>query len=153
MAGILGQMNGVEQSRGTSAGAVEYGALLFLSFGALLGSLAIESAAGSVVALVVCAAGIVLLWRSDIWTTVDKALGTALLPIGFWVISLIHVVDGLGSSNDFVHSVSGALVIFVLVTDVLVSFFTLIYLMVRLYVGTQRNRGLRPRTSRQSALR
>jgi hypothetical protein len=123
----------------SSADYVEYGALALLSVGALLGTAGVRSAVLSTIALAICGLGLILLWSSKIWHTTDKIVGTTLLPIGFWVIELIYAYHRISGVGFFVL-IDRALVVFIVVTDVMVSVAALAYLVIRLQRETQENR-------------
>jgi hypothetical protein len=104
--------------------------------GSFLGTIGLHSGTLSTIALAICLVGVFLLWSSKIWHTNDKVIGVALIPIGFWIIELIRVVERMQSGGFFVI-IDRALVIFIVVTDVIVSIGTLIFLIYRLRKETQ----------------
>lgn len=131
----------MREERIAAPGGIEYMALAALTLGAFIGSIYLPlSASRSIIGLALCGAGIALLWTSRVWDTKDKLLGTALLPIGFWAVELIHMLERATSPSEFELMVHQGLEIFIIATDIFVSLATLGWLLFRLRQQTQVNR-------------
>lgn len=131
----------------SSAGRTEHAALVALSLAALLGTIGLGSATLSSIALLIGAVGLTLLWLSSAWNTTDKVIGTMILPIGFWVIELIHYAHRTAAqASELIVLIDRALIAFIVVTDVMVSVGALAYLVVRLQREAQTSAAIKSRT-------